>query len=102
MKPLKAAIIGAGCGLLVGLVMTFLLFGNSLGDDSVAYRILVKCNYPADLLGRGISTLWFSLGFGPHGDAAFGVLLVSGSVAIFIQWALIGTVVGLLTPRYFE
>ncbi len=85
MKRGKAALIGAGCGLFVGMVMTFFVLSNCLGDSSVAHRILEKCNYPADL---------FASCFHPSLMSDGALFTTIG--AIVMQWVLVGTIVGLL------
>jgi hypothetical protein len=102
MKPRKAVIIGAGCGLLVGILMVAPLKCN-FGWTNVGEMIWGFCNGPAMLLSYGFTRLWFSMGLGPHGDAGFGAIAVSIGVAIVIQWVLVGMIVGLLIAhRYFK
>jgi hypothetical protein len=95
MKSTQAAIIGAGCGLPIGILMIVPL-GFHFGWTNAAESTWCICNYPALRLADGFAFLWGSLGLGPHGDQAWDVLLVSMGVAILIQWSLIGAIVGLL------
>jgi hypothetical protein len=102
MKLGKQTIIGAGCGLLVGILMVAPLKIN-FGWTNVGEMIWGLCNGPAMLLSYSFTMLWFSLGLGPHGDAGFRVIAVSMGVAIVIQWVLVGTIVGMLIAhRYFK
>lgn len=101
MKFNRQALIGAGCGLLVGVLMTAPLKicfrWTYVGD-----MIWGLCN-PAAMLGYGLSMLWPLLGLPPHGEAGYAVVFVSVGAAIVAQWVLVGTIVGLLIAhRYFK
>ncbi|MEN6451886.1 MAG: hypothetical protein ABFC96_15455 [Thermoguttaceae bacterium] len=96
MKSRRGAIVGAGCGLLVGMMMAAPI---SLHLTNEAELIWGTCNLPAAFVAQGFARLWLSVGLGPHGDAGWAVLLVSMGVAIVIQWVLVGGVIGLLVAR---
>ena len=96
MKFNKAAIVGAGYGLLAAIIFLCINLFSCGGPLSMIGGMLC---FPAYVVGGGLSMLLLSLGLGPHGDAGFGVVVIAIVVSTVIQWVVIGMIVGLFIGK---